>query len=529
MSVKAGMGRLAAGHLSLHRKVFARLGARYPRADVAAVLLLLPLVALGGMGVTVLYLDMGTGDFLRLLAVSQLGFAAVVLVGWRVARRELEPLETWLRDRREEHALAAWRAGTGLPFGLPHARSVLLSAFAVGLAWDILATVELDLGWAAAIVLLAGSAITVLYWTMLAFLSLEHGLKPVVEEVAHGLPEDPPAVSPSIPLRLRLGTALPAINVITGVVVAGVFPGSGGIRDLAIGIGAALAVSASVSLWLTNLLTSSVVEPIASLREAAAKVGRGDLGVRIPVSSGDETADLARAFNEMVRGLAQRERLRDAFGAYVDPELARRVERDSVDLSGQEVDATMLFIDVRGFTSYAEKTDAREVVARLNDLFDCVVPIVLEHGGVANKFIGDGLLAVFGAPEPKPDHADRGVRAAVAIARTVEERYGDDLRVGVGVNSGIVVAGTVGGGGRLDFTVIGDAVNTAARVEAATRQTGDALLVTEATLSRLSDEQGRDWQERVGAALKGKSEEIRLFATGSQRSEAESPRASDRA
>jgi class 3 adenylate cyclase len=213
----------------------------------------------------------------------------------------------------------------------------------------------------------------------------------------------------------------------------------------------------------------------------------------------------------MVSGLEERERLRDAFGTFVDPDLADRVARDGTDLRGEEVELSILFMDVRGFTSYAERTPAHEVVARLNALYDVVVPVILAHGGHANKFIGDGLLAVFGAPERHPDHADRAVAAALEIATSVREAHAGDLEVGVGVNSGPVVVGTIGGGGRLDFTVIGDAVNTAARVESATRTTGDDVLVTEETRRRLTADHGQ-WSERAPIPLKGKGEAIGLYA-----------------
>jgi class 3 adenylate cyclase len=167
-------------------------------------------------------------------------------------------------------------------------------------------------------------------------------------------------------------------------------------------------------------------------------------------------------------------------------------------------------MDIRGFTTYSEKAAARDVVARLNDLYGAVVPVILGHGGHANKFIGDGLLAVFGAPDRLPNHADCAAAAALEIAKLVRERYHGELRVGIGVNSGRVVVGTIGGGGRLDFTVIGDAVNTAARVESATRETNDEVLITEATRSAMSRNLGT-WQERPPVALKGKSQEVRLF------------------
>jgi len=212
-----------------------------------------------------------------------------------------------------------------------------------------------------------------------------------------------------------------------------------------------------------------------------------------------------------VGGLQERERLRDAFGTFVDPDLAERVARDGINLEGDEVDLSVLFMDVRGFTAFSEQAAATEVVARLNALYEVVVPVILRHGGHANKFIGDGLLAIFGAPGRLPDHADRALAASVDIIDCVEEQFAGDLRVGVGVNSGSAVVGTVGGGGRLDFTVIGDTVNTAARVESATRDTGDDILITEATRSRLRGAQHR-LAERPPMSLKGKGEAVRVFA-----------------
>jgi class 3 adenylate cyclase len=270
-------------------------------------------------------------------------------------------------------------------------------------------------------------------------------------------------------------------------------------------------VASTISLWLTMLLSRSILTPVGALRAATERVAGGDLTARVPVVSTDETGALAQSFNEMVAGLEERERLREAFGAYVDPEVAEMVIRDGADLAGEELEVTVLFLDIRAFTAFAEHASAREVVTRLNDFYERVVPILLRHGGHANKFIGDGLLGVFGAPDRREDHADRAVAAALEIARRVREHYGDELRIGIGLNSGPVVAGTVGGGGRVEFTVIGDAVNTASRVEAVTRVTGDDVLLTEATRCLLAD-QGAGFSERPAVPLKGKTEEVRLWA-----------------
>ena len=132
------------------------------------------------------------------------------------------------------------------------------------------------------------------------------------------------------------------------------------------------------------------------------------------------------------------------------------------------------------------------------------------HGGHVDKFIGDGLLAVFGAPEPLVGHAEWGVAAAREIAVVVHERFGSGLQIGIGVNSGPVVAGTIGGGGRLEFTVVGDVVNTAARVERVTRETGDDVLITEAT--RLLLDQPKGVLPRGTVELQGKRDRVQLHA-----------------
>jgi class 3 adenylate cyclase len=298
----------------------------------------------------------------------------------------------------------------------------------------------------------------------------------------------------------------------TAVVVAGLVTDNA--RDLdKIGLASvvAIAVTTVISVWLSLVLADTVSAPIADLRDATRSVGDGDLEVRVPVVSTDETGELAASFNAMVAGLGERERLREAFGAFVDPALTERILTEGTDLRGEVVDASLLFLDVRGFTAFAERAAAQEVVAGLNALFEAVVPVILSHGGHANKFIGDGLLAVFGAPERHPDHAARAVAAAREIAQLVRRGAAGVLQIGIGVNSGRVVVGTIGGGGRRDFTVIGDAVNTAARVESTTRQTGDDILITETTLRALGRD-ADDFEERPALPLKGKAEAVRLYA-----------------
>jgi adenylate cyclase len=146
-------------------------------------------------------------------------------------------------------------------------------------------------------------------------------------------------------------------------------------------------------------------------------------------------------------------------------------------------------------------------------LFEIVVPAVADGGGHVNKFLGDGALAVFGAPNDLADHADAAVTAAVLIQRLVAERFGGALRIGIGINTGLVIAGTIGGAGKLEFTLIGDTVNVAARVEQLTKATGDAILLTHHCVDALAPPPP-GLIDRGSHALKGKSAPVQVFGLG---------------
>ena len=266
-----------------------------------------------------------------------------------------------------------------------------------------------------------------------------------------------------------------------------------------------------VGLFAILVAVRSVSERIGALRIALAQVQSGDFGARVVVDDASEIGRLQAGFNTMTAGLAERERIRDVFGTYVDRDVADHILRSGAPLAGEEVEVTMMFVDVRGFTSFAEELHPSDVVATLNRLFERIVPLVHQHGGHVDKYAGDGLFAVFGAPRRHSDHADRALTTAMAIADAVVDEFDGELSVGVGLNSGPVVAGSVGGAGRLEFSVIGDAVNVAARVESATRQTGDPVLLSGGTLGMLTNGHG-DFVERPGLMLKGKTMPVQLYA-----------------
>ena len=276
-------------------------------------------------------------------------------------------------------------------------------------------------------------------------------------------------------------------------------------------IALALTLSFGVPLTVGASFAPSL-RPIRDLAEGTKRVAAGDYSQRLPVAQDDDLGALAASFNPMQAGLAERRRLHAAFGTYVDPALAARLLEQGDDVfGGERREVTVMFIDIRDFTPFAEANTAEDTVARLNALFEIVVPAVVEAGGHVNKFLGDGALAVFGAPDDLADHADAALRTAVVIDRLVAQRFGQELRIGIGINTGVVIAGTIGGGGKLEFTLIGDTVNVAARVEQLTKSTGDAILLTQQCVDALGD-RPPGLIDRGAHALKGKSAAVQVYS-----------------
>lgn len=508
-----------------------KLGRRYLRTVVAVQFQFAHLVVAGGVLLLALYVpDLETATFWRIFLVCQVLVVVENLMAISVAWRMLRPADPWLRgDRTPETAVAAWRAVAGLPWDfVRHWRALPLLLNVVPVSLYV--TWELDEPlWPSFLAVAAGAAVVLLYGVFLRFFALELIARPVLERVSADLPDGAELAKATVPIKWRLLVALPAMNIITGVVAVGFASPDGGLDTLGLGVLVTLAISFTISLELAVLVLRSILEPIQDLQSGTQRVAEGDFSVRVPVLGSDETGRLAGAFNGMVERLGERERLHEAFGAFVAPDLADRVLREGTVLQGEEVEVTVLFLDIRDFTAFAEQAGAREVVDRLNEFYGHVVPVLTRHGGHANAYIGDGLLGVFGAPERTPDHADRAVAAALEITDLVQERYRGSLRIGIGINSGPVVAGTVGGGGHVEFTVIGDPVNTAARVEQVTRRTGDAVLLTDATCALLRRDHG-GFEERGTVELRGRREPVCLHAPQrAERAAVEGPAGSVRA
>jgi adenylate cyclase len=261
---------------------------------------------------------------------------------------------------------------------------------------------------------------------------------------------------------------------------------------------------------LATLLTARAVgQPLRDLRTAVQEVGDGHYDVSVVVDDAGEIGLLQQGVNTMAAGLAERERLRDLFGRHVGTSVAQRALADGVSLGGELRTAAALFVDVVGSTSLVRRTGPEEMVGLLNRFFAVVVETVEAEGGLVNKFEGDAALCVFGAPADLPDPAGAALRSARRICDAVAAA--GELDVGVGVACGRVWAGQVGAASRLEYTVIGDPVNEAARLtELAKDQSGRAV-ASAATVQAAGPEEREHWVRDGSVELRGRGEQTETW------------------
>lgn len=495
------------------RRLYARLGPRYWLVVVIGQTVVTLAVVTVAIGVVASYFR---PPLFQLVALT-VGALAASLVAVAVAslmrsREAVQIVHTWKSTPAPSLDLTmnAWEAATSLTFR-QYRRNVLRVSVAAIVPVVTITSIVFRVGWTGLLALLLASVIPAAYITVLTYSVAEFLARPVVKEVAAAMPDDFPFARAGLPLSQRLRIGLPVYTISSGLVVAAILGDRDGARGLASAVLVASGVGLALSTELTVLLSRAVTRPIAEVSAAMQRVRSGDYAARVPVTSSDELGELAHDFNLMSRGLAEREDMRAAFGTYVDKDVVNIILSNEFPDAGLEVDLSILFCDVRGFTSYAENADAADVVTTLNRIFSAIVPVIEAHGGHVDKFLGDGLLAFFGAPDRHADHADRALAAACELVDAVANE-GTGLTVAAGVNTGRVIAGAVGGAGRLNFSIIGDAVNVASRVESMTRKTGDDVLITAATRDALQEEV--PLRSRGTLKLKGKAEPLELFAPG---------------
>jgi adenylate cyclase len=278
----------------------------------------------------------------------------------------------------------------------------------------------------------------------------------------------------------------------------------------------ALAMLALVGLAAGFIATvasaRSLAEPLDDLRNALARVRGGDLDVGLVVDDGGEVGEVQAGFNRMVDGLRERRQIQDLFGRHVGHAVATQALERGTGLRGEEADASVVFVDLLGSTAMAEVMPPDAVVGTLNDFFGVVVRVVDGEGGWVNKFEGDGALCIFGVPGDQPDHADRALRAArlvhLAVAGLAATHPG--LSAGIGVSSGRVVAGNVGTEARYEYTIIGPAVNEAARLTDVAKGREVTVLASAETVRR-ADAEAERWQDVGSTTLRGRTAPTAIF------------------
>ena len=264
-----------------------------------------------------------------------------------------------------------------------------------------------------------------------------------------------------------------------------------------------------IGLASTVLVSMSIADPLRQLRWALGEVQRGNYNAHMQIYDASELGLLQAGFNDMVRDLSERQRLRDLFGRYVGEDVARRALERGTELGGQERDVAVLFVDLVGSTQLASTIPAGDVVSLLNEFFRVIVDTVNRHGGFVNKFQGDAALAIFGAPIEHPDASG----AALAASRELHDELVTVLgttEFGIGVSAGRAIAGHIGALARFEYTVIGDPVNEAARLTELAKLENGHVLASAVAVSGALDAEALCWDVGEIVELRGRTAPTQL-------------------
>ncbi len=343
------------------------------------------------------------------------------------------------------------------------------------------------------------------------FLFTQRTLRPLLAAGAADLDTGPatPGVRARLVLMWTACTALPGL----GITLLTVMRRNGWIIEQSASVEWPVLVLALVGAMLglrsTILVSRSISDPLREVVDAMAQVEQGRLGEELDVYERSEMGRLQSGFNRMVAGLRERDRLRDLFGRHVGPEVVRRAIEENESLSGDERDVAILFIDLVDSTQLAATREPHEVAKVLNDFFRIVVAAVDERHGLINKFQGDAALAVFGAPLSIDDPASAALSTARGLAADLRRLPVD---FGIGVSAGPVFAGNIGAENRYEYTVVGDAVNEAARLADRAKDFEGRVLCSAAAIKRADDAEQRSWAVQGSEMLRGRSRLTQISA-----------------
>lgn len=342
---------------------------------------------------------------------------------------------------------------------------------------------------------------------IIGYLQSERVLRPVaVAALRSGVPEQfhAPGVIQRQVLTWVLSTGVPVLAIVLAL-VASKFEILTAPADKLITPLLLLAIAALIiGLAGTVLVAMAIADPLRQLRWALGEVQRGNYNAHMQIYDASELGLLQAGFNDMVRDLAERQRLRDLFGRYVGEDVARRALERGTELGGQERDVAVLFVDLVGSTRLAATIGAAEVVNLLNDFFRIVVDTVNRHGGFVNKFQGDAALAIFGAPIEHPDACG----AALAASRELHDELVQVLGqtdFGIGVSAGRAIAGHIGAKARFEYTVIGDPVNEAARLTELAKLEEGRVLASAIVVAGALDAEALRWDVGETVELRGRT------------------------
>jgi class 3 adenylate cyclase len=280
----------------------------------------------------------------------------------------------------------------------------------------------------------------------------------------------------------------------------------------------ALCVLLGISLVIVRRYAANLKEILDTQLVAMDEISRGNLEKQVPILSTDEFARVAQKTNQMMEGLKERDFCKSSFDQYVSPEISRKILDNAIAPSGENIDVTILFSDLRNYTGFAEKRSPDEIVALMNRYFSEMEAVISNNGGVVLQFIGDEIEAVFGASDPDANHPDQAVTAALQMRAALEQlnaerrkRAEPAIRHGIGIHSGRVLAGNVGSASRKTYTMLGDTVNLASRLQVLNKTLDTDILISGETRKRLTTSSIR-LRSMGRHAIKGKTETVDVYA-----------------